>query len=151
MSKLTELISGLAAPAAAEAGCEIWDVEYVKEAGQYYLRVYLDKEGGVSISDCEAVSRALDPLLDEADPIPASYIFEVSSAGGERQLKRPSDFQRFIGSRVELKHYQPIAGAKTHTGILKGYANGDVTIETAGKETTYTKAQVASVRLRMTI
>ncbi len=151
MSKVTETVLELARPIAEAAGCEVWDVEYVREAGAWYLRVYIDKAGGVSIDDCEAVSRALDPVLDEYDPIPTSYTFEVSSAGEERELKRPSDFERFMGSEVEVRHYQPIDGAKTHTGVLRGYAEGAVTIESKGKEITYSKPQVAQVRLHMTI
>ena len=81
MSKITELVTDLARPVVEENGCSLWDVEYLKEAGSWYLRLYIDKEGGVSIDDCEAVSRAVDPLLDEADPIPDAYTFEVSSAG----------------------------------------------------------------------
>jgi ribosome maturation factor RimP len=94
MGKLTDKIAELARPVVEQNGCELWDVEYVREAGANYLRVYVDKEGGVGIDDCERISRELDPLLDEADPIAESYIFEVGSAGCERQLKRPSDFQR---------------------------------------------------------
>ena len=96
----------MALPVSREQGVELWDVEYLKEAGQWYLRVYIDKDGGISINDCENFSRALDPILDEEDPIPESYIFEVSSAGVERVLKRPSDFQKFLGSKVEVKLYQ---------------------------------------------
>lgn len=151
MSKITDIVLELARPVAEAHGCEIWNVEYVKETGAWYLRVYLDKDGGVSIDDCEAVSRALDPILDEADPIPTSYIFEVSSAGAERELKRPSDFERFTGETVEVKHYQPIDGAKSHVGVLLGYDNGTVTIEAGGKTARYDKAQVAQVRLRMTL
>lgn len=84
MKKVTELVAELAAPAVAEQGCTLWDVEYVREAGQWYLRLYLDKDGGVDILDCEAVSRKVSDLLDEADPIEGSYTFEVSSAGAER-------------------------------------------------------------------
>lgn len=151
MSKVTEIVAELARPVAEELGCEIWDVEYVREAGAWYLRVYIDKAGGVSISDCEAVSRALDPILDERDPIPTSYTFEVSSAGAERELKRPADFARFMGENVEVRHYQPVEGAKSHVGKLTGYAEGAVTIESGGKEKSYDKSQVAQVRLRMTI
>lgn len=151
MSRVTETVLALAKPVVEAQGCEVWDVEYVREAGAWYLRVYIDKPGGVSIDDCEAVSRALDPVLDEYDPIPTSYTFEVSSAGAERELKRPSDFERFMGSEVEVRHYQPIDGAKTHTGVLRGYAEGAVTIESKGKEITYSKPQVAQVRLHMTI
>lgn len=151
MSKITDTVLALAQPVVEAEGCEIWDVEYVKEAGAWYLRVYIDKAGGVSIDDCEAVSRALDPVLDEADPIPTSYIFEVSSAGVERELKRPRDFEKFLGSQVEVRHYQPVDGAKAHTGTLRGYADGAVTIEINGAEKTYQKAQVAQVRLSVTI
>lgn len=151
MSKITDTVLALAQPVVEAEGCEIWDVEYAKEAGAWYLRVYIDKAGGVSIDDCEAVSRALDPVLDEADPIPTSYIFEVSSAGVERELKRPRDFEKFLGSQVEVRHYQPVEGAKAHTGTLRGYADGAVTIEINGAEKTYQKAQVAQVRLSVTI
>ncbi len=151
MGKLVDTVRALAEPVAAEYGCEVWDVEYVREAGAWYLRVYLDKEGGISIDDCEAVSRALDPILDEEDPVPGSYVFEVSSAGAERELRRPSDFERFMGSDVEVRHYQPIDGAKSHCGVLRGYENGDVTLEVNGAERLFKKAQVAQVRLRMTI
>ena len=151
MAKVTDLVAQLAQPLAEAAGCSLWDVEYVKEAGTWYLRIYIDKETGVSIDDCEAVSRALDPVLDEADPIPTSYIFEVSSAGVERELKRPGDFEKFMGSQVEVRHYQPVEGAKSHIGTLRGYADGAVTIEMNGQEKTYQKAQVAQVRLSVTI
>ena len=151
MSKITDTVLALAQPVVEAEGCEIWDVEYVKEAGAWYLRGYIDKAGGVSIDDCEAVSRALDPVLDAADPTPTSYIIAVSSAGGERELKRPRDFEKFLGSQVEVRHYQPVEGAKAHTGTLRGYADGAVTIEINGAEKTYQKAQVAQVRLSVTI
>lgn len=149
MSKITDLVTALAEPVCTENGCTLWDVEYVREAGQWYLRVYIDKDGGVAISDCEAVSRALDPILDEKDPIPDSYIFEVSSAGAERQLKRPSDFARFMGSFVEVKLYRPKDGCKEFTGNLTGYDAGNVTIEQAGKQITFEKSEIAVVRLRI--
>ena len=151
MGKLVDTVRALAEPVAAEYGCEVWDVEYIREAGAWYLRVYIDKPGGVGIDDCEAVSRAIDPVLDEADPVPGRDVFEVSSAGAERELKRPGDFERFFGELVEVKHYQPVEGAKNHVGVLRGYENGDVTIEINGTEKLFKKAQVAQVRLRMTI
>ena len=92
MENVTELTARLAEPVIAEQGCTLWDVEYVKEAGTWYLRVLIDKEGGVDILDCEAISRKLSDLLDEADPIEGSYTLEVGSAGAERALKRPADF-----------------------------------------------------------
>ena len=149
MSKTTETVWNLARPVADKCGCEIWDVEYIKEAGSWYLRIYIDKENGVSIEDCEAVSRELDVILDEADPIQESYIFEVSSAGAERELKRPSDFERFMGNNVELKLYKGIDGKKQFIGILKAYKDGDVTISVAEDDMVFEKSQVALVRLRI--
>lgn len=149
MSKITDRVWKLAEPIAKENGCEIWDVEYVKEAGGWYLRVYIDREEGVSINECEAVSRGLDPILDEEDPIPTSYVFEVSSAGAERQLKRPQDFERFMGSFVEVKLYKADDGSKIYTGHLAGYNDGDVTIELGETTKSFEKAAVASVRLRI--
>ena len=106
MKKVTETVRELALPVVEENGCKLWDVEYVREAGQWYLRIYIDKDGGVNILDCEAISRALSDILDEADPIESSYIFEVASAGAERPLKRPGDFEQFMGSPVLLKTYK---------------------------------------------
>ena len=147
--KVTELVTKLAEPVVAEHGCSLWDVEYVREGSEYFLRLYLDKEGGVDINDCEAISRAMDPILDEADPIPGSYHFEVCSAGLERALKRPGDFERFMGEPVMVKLYRPRNGLKEIPGILRGYENGCVTVE-AGKETiTFQKSEVALVRLRV--
>ena len=147
--KITEQVAAFAQPIVEEHGCSLWDVEYVREGADYILRLYIDKEGGVDISDCEAVSRAMDPILDEKDPIPGSYQFEVCSAGLERALKRPSDFQQFMNSPVTVKLYRPHNGLKEIPGILRGYEDGRVTVE-AGKETiTFEKSQVALVRLRV--
>ena len=114
MKQITDVVWELAEPVVQEHGCQLWDVEYVREAGQWYLRLYLDKDGGVDILDCENVSRRVSDLLDQADPIEGSYVFEVSSAGAERPLKRPSDFQQFMGSPVLLKTYKPAANV---TGV----------------------------------
>ena len=147
--KVTELVKSLAEPVVQANGCELWDVEYVREGSEYFLRLYLDKDGGVDINDCEAVSRAMDPILDEADPIPTSYHFEVCSAGLERVLKRPGDFARFLGSPVTIKLYKPRNGLKEIPAVLRGYEDGKVTVE-AGKETiTFEKSEVALVRLRV--
>lgn len=146
--KVTELVAQLAAPAAEKQGCFIWDVEFVKEAGERYLRVYIDNDAAeVNIEQCEAVSREVDVLLDEADPIQESYIFEVCSAGAERELKRPSDFERFIGSNVAVKLYSARNGRKEYVGVLKGYADGAVELEDG---TVFQKNEVAQVRLRVT-
>ena len=149
MNQIAQKVYDLALPLAKEQGIELWDVEYLKEAGQWFLRVYIDKDGGVGINDCETFSRAFDPILDEADPIAGSYVFEVSSAGAERELKRPGDFEKFIGSNVEVKLYKAVDGLKLYTGVLAGYADGDVTITAAGRELTFEKAAAAQVRLRI--
>ena len=147
--KVTDLVASFAKPIVEAHGCELWDVEYVREGSEYFLRLYLDKEGGVDITDCEAISRAVDPILDEKDPIQESYHFEVCSAGLERALKRPSDFERFMGSNITVKLYRPRNGLKEIPCILRGYDNGQVTVE-AGKETiTFAKSEVALVRLRV--
>lgn len=147
MSKITDVVEDLARPVVEEEGCSLWAVEYVREAGTWYLRVFIDKDGGVGIDDCERISRRLDPILDENDPIPASYVFEVGSAGADRELKRPSDFDRYIGAEVEVKLYQPYEGKKSAVGILEKYENGDVTVSGI----TYKKSQTAHVRLHVTI
>ena len=147
MSKITEKVEALAKPVVEEAGCELWDVEYVREAGSWYLRVFIDKEGGVSIEDCERISRKLDPILDENDPIPDSYVFEVGSAGAERELKRPSDFERYMGSEIEVKLDQPYQGKKSFVGSLDAYEDGNVTVSSVLLK----KEQIAQVKLHVTI
>ena len=147
--KVTELVAQFAQPVVEAHGCQLWDVEYVREGSDYFLRLYLDKDGGVDITDCEAISRAMDPILDEKDPISTSYIFEVCSAGLERALKRPSDFQRFMGSAITVKLYRPRNGLKEIPCVLTGCEDGKITV-TAGKETiTFEKSEVALVRLRV--
>ena len=147
--KVTDLVAQFAQPIVEENGCSLWDVEYVREGSERYLRVYIDKEGGVDITDCEKVHRAIDPVLDEKDPIAESYHFEVCSAGLERALKRPGDFERFMGSPILVKLYRPRNGLKEFPGILRGYEEGKVTVE-ADKETiTFEKSEVALVRLRV--
>ena len=150
MKKVTEIVRELAQPVAEENGCELWDVEYVREAGQWYLRLYLDKEGGVNILDCEAVSRKVSDLLDEADPIESSYMFEVSSAGAERPLKRLGDFERFMGSAVLVKTYKPKDGRKEFAGTLAGYEDGAVLLDMGtGEPLRFEKSEIALVRLRV--
>ena len=151
MSKLIDKVAAAAEPVVQKNGCRLWDGDYVKEAGPWDLRVYIDRDGGVSIDQCEAVSRELDPILDEMDVIPGAYTFEVSSAGAERQLKRPSDFQQFMGSLVEVKLYRAKNGAKEFVGELTGYDDGRVSVSIGGNEITFEKSEVASVRLRISM
>ena len=147
--KITDQVAAFAQPIVEQHGCTLWDVEYVREGSERFLRLYIDKDGGVDIADCAAISRAVDPILDEKDPISESYHFEVCSAGLERALKRPGDFQRFMGSPIMVKLYRPRNGLKEIPAVLRGYEDGKVTVE-AGKETiTFEKSEVALVRLRV--
>ncbi|MDY3014200.1 MAG: ribosome maturation factor RimP [Evtepia sp.] len=149
MSKITELTTELARPVVEANGCTLWDVEYVKEAGSWYLRLYIDKEDGVSIDDCEAVSRVVSDLLDEADPIQDAYTFEVSSAGADRALKKPEHFQAFMGAQIDVKLYQAVEGQKLFTGTLTGYDNGDITLNEGPSSVTFSKKEIAFVRLHV--
>ena len=151
MAKVSDTVAALALPVVEEAGCTLWDVEYVKEAGAWFLRVYIDREGGVSIDDCEAVSRPLSDLLDEADPIEGSYTFEVSSAGADRALKKPEHFAKYLGAEVEVKLYRPREGRKELVGTLKDYRDGDVVLESGGAETVLTRQEIALVKLYVRI
>lgn len=149
MSKITDLVEQIARPVVESQGCDLWDVEYIKEAGTWYLRVYIDKEGGVGISDCEAVSRALDPILDEEDPIPDSYVFEVGSAGAERALVRPEHFEKCLHEEVEVRLYQPRNGQKSVIGELIGYDNGTVTLLAGDETIEFGKKEMAQVKLHL--
>ena len=128
MRKVTDTVADLARPIAEAAGCRFWDVEYIKEGGRWYLRIFIERDGGVSTEHCEAVSRALDPVLDERDPIQDAYILEVSSAGLERALKRPEHYESSLGREVKVSLYAPRNGSKTLTGILDAFDSGTVTI-----------------------
>ena len=147
MAKVTDTVAALAKPVVEAAGCSLWDVEYMKEAGQWFLRLYIDKAEGISIEDCEAVSRPVSDLLDEADPIEGSYVFEVSSAGADRVLKTPEHFAQFVGAEVEVKLYRPRDGRKEFVGILRTYADGNVTLDINGEEIEFAKQELALVRL----
>ena len=147
MAKVTDTVAALAGPIVEGAGCSLWDVEYVKEAGTWFLRVYIDKEGGVSIDDCEAVSRPLSDKLDEADPIEGSYTFEVSSAGADRVLKKPEHFAQYQGQEVEVKLYRPREGRKEFVGPLQSWEDGDVTLDMGGAPAHFEKKEIALVRL----
>ena len=127
---------------------EIVDIEYVKEAGEYYLRVYLDKEGGISLSDCEVVSRELSEILDKKDPIKDNYFLEVSSPGLDRPLKKEKDFIRYKGRDVEIKLYKPINGAKMHEGELVGLTeDNNIKVIIDNEEVEFNKKDVALIRL----
>ena len=145
MPKVTDVVAALARPIVGQAGCDLWDVEYVKEAGEWFLRVYIDREGGVDLDCCETVSRALSDALDEADPIQSSYTFEVSSAGLDRALKKPEHFAQCMGQRVDVKLYRPVDGSRERIGELTGYEDGAVFVDGARLD----KKDVAQVRLHV--
>ena len=152
MAKVTDVVAQLAQPIVEEQGCTLWDVEYVKEAGVWYLRLYIDKPGGVSINDCEAVSRPVSDKLDEIDPIEGSYTFEVSSAGADRALKRPGHFAACLGSEVEVRLYRAQEGKKDWVGVLSAYGDdGAVTLTTPAGEKVFQKQDVAQTRLYVRI
>ena len=145
MAKVSDVVAALARPIAEQAGCQVWDVEYVREAGEWFLRVYIDREGGVDLDCCEAVSRPLSDALDEADPIHGSYTFEVSSAGLDRPLRRPDHFAQCMGRKVDVKLYRPVDGCKEVTGALTGYEDGAVSVDGVR----FDKKDVAQVRLHV--
>ncbi len=134
-SKAVKTVRGLAEPLCDGLGLFLWDVKLEKEGANWYLRVYIDRDGGVTIDDCEALHRPLDALLDEVDPIPQSYIFEVCSPGIERRLERPEHFEVCIGDRVRVRFIRPENGEKELTGILSGYdPEGFITLSRDGEE-----------------
>ena len=149
--KVTDQVRAFSQPVVEGLGCTLWDVEYVREGGEWFLRLYIDKEGGVGIDDCEAVSRAVDPILDQEDPVPGRYHFEVSSAGLERPLRRPEHLAWSLGKMVAVRLYRPRDGAKEFTGVLRGYADGKIVLETATGETAFEKDEIALVRLHLEI
>ena len=125
---------------------ELVDVEYVKEAGTWYLRIYIDKEGGITVNDCEAVAREMNVLLDEKDFIPDSYTFEVSSPGLGRPLKKEKDYVRNMGKEVEIRTYRAINRSKEFYGLLTAYDKDSVTIDADGEELRFEKGEIALIR-----
>ncbi len=139
-------------PIVEEMNFELVDVEYVKEGGNYFLRAYIDKEGGITINDCETVSRRLSDLLDEADFIPDSYILEVSSPGLGRPLKKDKDFARSIGKEVEIRLFQAVNRKKEFTGVLSAYDKDSVTITQEDSEVIIIpRSGIALIRLALDI
>lgn len=129
MSKVKEIVRGLAEPIAGEMGLELVDIEYVKEGKNWFLRIYIDKEDGVDIEECSIVSEKLSQKLDEADPIPHHYYLEVSSPGAERPLKKERDYERAVGKNVWIKTYEPIGGGRVFEGRLTGFSDRILTVE----------------------
>lgn len=135
-------------PILEKNGFDLWDVEYVKEGGTWYLRAYIDKPGGIMVDDCEAVSRELSDILDEKDFIDDAYILEVSSPGLGRPLKKERDYEKSLGKEVEIRTYRMLEGKKEFRGILKEYDKNTVTIETDNaRMQTFEKIEIALIRL----
>ncbi len=135
-------------PIVEEYHFELVDVEYVKEGGTWYLRAYIDKEGGITVDDCEAISRRMSDLLDEHDFIEGSYVFEVSSPGLGRPLKKEKDYARSMGKELEIRTYRPIGKEKEFYGVLTSYDETTVTIELEDHtEMTFAKTDLALIRL----
>lgn len=130
---IAETVQTFLQPVINELGYYLWDVEYVKEGSEWYLRITIDSEDGITLDDCETVSRAIDPILDEKDPIEDSYHLEVSSPGIERVLRTAEHIEAFAGEEVEAKLFAPLDGKKSVRGVLGGIADGIVTIESEGK------------------
>ncbi len=150
MSKQSEYVQKtekLLEPMMEQNNFELVDVEYIKELNNWYLRVYIDKEGGITIDDCELVSRGLDVLLDEADFITDAYILEVSSPGLMRPLKKDKDFKRNINKKVEIKLYKPIEKQKEFAGVLKEFDKETVTLIIDEKEVIFARTDLALIRL----
>lgn len=150
MKKVADTVAQLALPLVTAAGCSLWDVEYVREAGTWFLRVYIDHPDGVSIDHCEAVSRPLSDALDASDPIEGSYTLEVSSAGADRPLKKPEQFMQFLGAQVEVKLYRPRDGRKDFHGTLTEYEDGNITLMVNDAPMCFVKKDVALARLYVT-
>lgn len=146
-AEVEQRCEALVQPILDEHGFELWDVEYVKEGANYYLRVYADKEGGITIDDCVTISRALEGKLDEEDFISEAYILEVSSPGLGRPLKRERDFARSIGAAVDVKLYQAVNQQKEYTGILKAYDEKKVILESEETEMEIQRNEIALIRL----
>ncbi len=145
---VTNIVRQIAEPIAKDLGLQLWDVRFVKEGAEHYLRIFIDKEGGVSIDDCVDMTHAIDAPLDEADPISVSYTLEVSSPGAERPLTRDEHFEQFLGSRVMVKLIRPLDGQREWKGTLEGYDNGDVTLKTdEGRSFVFHKKEASYVKL----
>ena len=131
-TSISATVELLAAPLAEQLGYRLWDVEYVKEGTDYYLRITIDSDEGITIDDCERFSRAIDPVLDEADPISDSYHLEVSSPGIEREIKTPAHIEACLGETVEARLFAPLQGSRTHRGTLQGLSEQDEVVLDVG-------------------
>lgn len=147
-SKLELKIFEIAKPIAAENDCYIYDLEYIKEGKSRVLRIYADKEsGGISLDECEAISRKISEVLDKSDPISENYMLEVSSPGIERRLRNPEHFEKYIGETIDIGLYQAINGSKTLSGRLIFFENEKITLETESGEISIMQSETTNVKL----
>jgi ribosome maturation factor RimP len=144
--KIEEVVYEICKPVTDRYNYELVEVEYKKEGGEWYLRIYIDKEDGITIDDCQLVSEEVSELLDQADPIDSAYIFEVSSPGIERPLKTERDYQKSIGKLVEAKFFAPIEGKKAIEGILTGYTDTSVELDQNNNKIVLDKSQIAIIK-----
>lgn len=144
--KVEDIVYDICKPVIDRRNFELVEVEYLKEGGEWYLRIFIDKEGGVTIDDCQAVSEEVSDLLDAADPIENSYIFEVSSPGIDRPLKNERDYIKAMGKLVEAKLFAPMEGKKLIEGLLSGYTEDTVELDQNGTKLTIDKKQIAIIR-----
>jgi ribosome maturation factor RimP len=144
--RIEDIAAELVRPIVDRLSFELVDVEFLKEGANWYLRIYIDKPGGIVIEDCQVVSEELSDRLDEADPIKQSYILEVSSPGLERPLKKDGDFERFKGEPVEVKLFQPVGGKKVFEGDLMGLEGSVINIKQGGEVLKFDRADVAVIR-----
>ena len=141
------MVRALALPLAEELSLRVWDIRFEKEGASWYLRIFIDKPGGVTIEDCEALSRAIDPVLDEADPMSVPYYLEVSSPGLGRELTCPAHFEEMMGREVRVLLYAPVDGSREFLGALAGYGSGEISIETEDGPRSFPRASVSKVKL----
>ncbi|MBR6509067.1 MAG: ribosome maturation factor RimP [Clostridia bacterium] len=146
MASAAERVYSLIKETVEECGVELWDVRYLKEGASYYLRVFIDKAEGINIDDCTNVSHAIDPIIDEADPIKDSYYLEVCSPGIERELTRDYHFKRFIGEKIKIKLYKAMDGKKEFMGILKAFSD-TVILEIDGLDITFDYKNISKANL----
>ena len=145
--KIEDIVKDMTEPIVEALGLELVDIEYLKEGGSWFLRIFIDKPEGITHDDCQAVSERIGLILDEKDPIPQSYILEVSSPGIERPLKKPADFERFRGHKVRASIFSPVNGQKEFIGELVGLENGHVVINVKNQNVSLPLEHVARVRL----
>jgi len=147
LSKIINEVEKLAKPIADKLGLEIWDINYFREGGERYLRIYIDHPDGITLTHCEQFSREIDPLLDNDDIIEGSFILQVSSPGTERVLRRPEHYERYLGYDVEVGLYKPLDGKKKYYGILAAYDTDKITLKADGNETVFPFSAVSKISL----